>query len=998
MMTFSAPQLLGCMLGYLALLFTVGWLAERGKLPAAVINHPAIYTLSLGVIAGGLAIYGASQFAGQYGYSFLLYYAGIGLMLLLSSVLMYPVMRICRLYQLSSLADLLTFRFRSPWLGALVTLTMLGAMLPLLALQIQVIADAIHFMSGDTPDQIHETAVHDLLAVAFCVVIGTFAVYFGARRLKPEERHTGLVNAIAFESLVKLVAMLALGTYALYGVFEGPANLEKWLQQHPGAIAMMNNPLRRDAAHALLLLFFAGTITMPHIFHMAFSEGPDGPRLRMASWGLSVYLLLLSIPILPITWAAMQLSDGSGQSLPQVYSALALGLQTQSRGISVTAFLAGMSAASAVIIVSTLALANMCLKHLVLPLRLRVRRGLQAAPDIYAQLNWARAALIAAIIGSGYLFCQAVSKGELLVDLGLTAFTGTLQFLPGVLSALFWPRATRLGVTSGLLAGFAIWCALIVWPLLTVADAAGAPFGTNWPGLAEESWTAVCIGSLALNTALLAVVSLLTRPTDAELASAEVCSLDDLVRPIRRTLGLAAPADFRAALASALGDRAANTEVDRALKDLGLAETENRPYALRQLRTRIEANLSGLLGPAVAFDIMRRCIPWRLDTAQTSEDISLIERGLDRAQRSFTGLAADIDNLRRYHRETLRDLPIGVMSLGRDGEILMWNRSMEDATGVASEDIVGSYLSSLPQAWSTLLQQFVSSGKAEEHKLHLPEPDSRGRWISLHRAAVESSSGLSEDEVIVVEDLTDYTILEQELLHNERLASIGRFAAGVAHEIGNPVTGIACLAQNLAVENDIEVVPESAGTILKQTERITRIVESLVNFSHTGRDVVDDAVLVAVNLADCVDEAAHLLELDRSATPVSFHNHCNRELLVQADSQRLLQVFINLLGNARDASEPGASVDIEAEPSGEQLLISVTDSGVGIPAAAQSQVFDPFFTTKEPGQGTGLGLSLVYSIVESMGGRIQLQSPWAAGQGTRFTLCLNRAEYGGEYQ
>ena len=481
------------------------------------------------------------------------------------------------------------------------------------------------------------------------------------------------------------------------------------------------------------------------------------------------------------------------------------------------------------------------------------------------------------------------------------------------------------------------------------------------------------------------------------MASAEVCSLDDLVRPRRRTLGLESPDDFREALAGALKPSAATAEVDRALQDLRMARTENRPYALRQLRTRIEANLSGLLGPAVAFDIMQRCIPWRLDAMETSEDISLIERGLDSAHRSFTGLAADIDNLRRYHRETLRDLPIGVMSLGPDGEILMWNRAMEETTGVASEDIVGSYLSSLPGGWSSLLQHFVSSGKTVEHKLHLPEPDTRGRWISLHRAAVESSSGLSEDEVIVVEDLTDYTILEQELLHNERLASIGRFAAGVAHEIGNPVTGIACLAQNLAVENDIDAIPESAGTILKQTERISRIVESLVHFSHTGRDVVEDAKLSAVNLADCVDEAAHLLELDRSAVPIQFNNHCNRELLVLADSQRLLQVFINLLGNARDASDAGATVDVDAKPEGEQVHISVTDSGSGIPVSAQAQVFDPFFTTKEPGQGTGLGLSLVYSIVESMGGRIELRSPWSAGRGTRFTLALNRAEYGVEY-
>ncbi len=997
-MTFSAPELVGSMLCYLVLLFAVGWLADSNKLPPRLINHPAIYVLSLGVIAGGLAIYGASELAGQFGYGFLLYYTGISLMLLLSPLLMFPVMRICRLYQLSSLADLLTFRFRSPRVGALVTLTLLMAMLPLLALQVQVITDAVHLMSGHRPGRPHLTRIDDVLTVVFCLLIATFAVYFGTRRLKPEERHDGLVTAIAFESLVKLLAMLALGLYALYGVFDGPVSLNVWLQQHPGAIEMMGSPLRQDSAHALLLIFFAGALTMPHIFHMAFSEGPDRPRLRMASWGLSSYLLLLSLPILPITWAAMQLNETNAHRLPEVYSALAVGLETGSRGFSLTAFLAGMSAASAVIIVSTLALANMCLKHLVLPLRLRGEKSLQSAADIYAQLNWARGVLIAAIVTAGYVFCQAVSAGEMLVDLGLAAFIGTLQFLPGVLAALYWPRANRLGLSAGLLAGFTTWLIAIVIPLLGGTDTASGLLMSTWIGDGNASWTAVGIGSLAVNLALLVVVSLLTPTTAEEAASAEICSMDDLVRPIRRTLGLRDANAFRDKLAITLGNAAADAELERALKDLNLQATETRPYALRQLRDRIEANLSGLLGPAVAFDIMQRCIPWQLDTPQTSEDISLIERLLDSEQRSFTGLAADIDNLRRYHRETLLDLPIGVLALGLDGEILMWNRAMENTTGVRSEDIVGSYLSALPSGWSGLLQRFVESGKTVEHKLHLPEPGTRGRWISLHRAAVESSSGLREDEVIVVEDLTDYEILEQELMHSERLAAIGRLAAGVAHEIGNPVTGIACLAQNLAVEEDIEAVPDAAGTILKQTDRITRIVESLVNFSHTGLDVVEPTNLQAVNVADCIDEAVHLLELDRSAKTVMFNNGCNREQLVLAESQRLLQVFINLLSNARDASEPGGHVDIETTEEHGELLISVSDDGVGIPELSQGQVFDPFFTTKEPGEGTGLGLSLVYSILESLGGRIQLQSPRRNGRGTRFTVSLSLAEYGVEYQ
>jgi signal transduction histidine kinase len=995
-MTFSLPQLIGVIAAYISLLFGVAFLADRGWIPQRLLRHPSVYVLSLGVFAGAMAIYGAAELSFHYGYGFLLYYAGVSLMLLLSPLLMQPLMRVCRIYQLGSLADLLTFRFRSRRVGALVTLVMLAAMLPLLALQIDTVSDTISILSGDHAAVSHRDIHNSALPLVFCGLMTVFAIYFGSRQLAPQERHDGLVAAIALESLVKALALLIVGLAAVYGVFGGFGGLDTWLETNPHILQLLDSPLRQDSAHALLLIFFAGAVAMPHMFHMAFSESPDSRGLDHASWGLPAYLLVLSLPILPITWAAMKLDS----ELPQVYSILTVGLESGSPGIAIAGFLAGMSAASAVVIVSTLALANMCLNHLILPVVLRRGSGgLDAGPDIYAQLRWLRGALIGAIILTGYGFFRLMAARQSLVDLGLAAFIGTVQFLPAVLATIYWPRANEKGLICGLLAGVLTWYFTVVLPLFSDFE---PEFIRHlyliWFDDGESVWSAATISSLGINICLFVLASVLTRTSAEEAMSAEICSMDDLNRPMRQTLGVRDPLQIKRNLAKALGETTASSEVDRALRELRLTAGEDRPYALRQLRARIEANLSGLLGPAVAYDIMQRCVPYQLGTPEASEDISLIERRLDNAQVQFTGLAADLDNLRRYHRETLRDLPIGVFSLGRDGEVLMWNRTMEETTGVLADDIVGSYLSALPDAWSSTLGEFVASGKEAEHKLHLLGASSQGRWISLHKAAVESSSRVSEDQVIVVEDLTDYEMLEQELLHSERLASIGRLAAGVAHEIGNPVTGIACLAQNLEYEEDPAAVQEAASDILKQTERVTRIVESLVNFSHTGKDLVEGSELQAVNLADCVDEAIHLLELDISAKRVHFVNRCNREHLVQAEAQRLLQVFINLLSNARDASERNGEVVIAAQAQGSQLVITVTDHGEGIPEDIQNQVFEPFFTTKEPGQGTGLGLSLVYSILDNLDGRISLQSPLDNGPGTRFSVALASASYNAEYQ
>jgi signal transduction histidine kinase len=276
------------------------------------------------------------------------------------------------------------------------------------------------------------------------------------------------------------------------------------------------------------------------------------------------------------------------------------------------------------------------------------------------------------------------------------------------------------------------------------------------------------------------------------------------------------------------------------------------------------------------------------------------------------------------------------------------------------------------------------------------------RWISLHKTTIDAEP--NSNTVIMVEDVTDFEMLEGELLHSERLASIGRLAAGVAHEIGNPVTGIACLAQNLEYEEDQGEIRQMAQDILKQTGRVTRIVESLMNFSHTGANA-GDTNLSPTNLADCIDEAIHLLGLDHGARPAKFDNRCDRELLVLADSQRLLQVFINLLSNARDACEDHAEIQVRASVDGPQISVDVDDNGCGIPGHLQSQVFEPFYTTKEPGAGTGLGLALVYSIMEEMNGRVHITSPLYRGRtpgarrnpGTRVTLQLPRTSYGPDF-
>jgi PAS domain S-box-containing protein len=308
------------------------------------------------------------------------------------------------------------------------------------------------------------------------------------------------------------------------------------------------------------------------------------------------------------------------------------------------------------------------------------------------------------------------------------------------------------------------------------------------------------------------IVSLLSTQSPSEQIAANTCSVDNLRRPYRWELTATSTSDFVRGLSEPLGRLTAEREVQMALADLGMDPAETRPYALRRLRDQIESNLSGLLGPSVAQDILDQHLPYKVRTEQggSAEDIHYIESRLEDYRDRLSGLAAELDSLRRFHRQTLFDLPIGVCSLGKDLEILSWNNAMTELTGITDEQVIGSRLNNLPAPWHELFMEFLHGPSAQVYRKPV-EAHGETHWVSLNRAVIGDgdSFGHPDSQVIVVEDISELHRLEVRLSHNERLASIGRLAAGVAHEIGNPVTGIACLAQNLKAETDRHRRPAS---------------------------------------------------------------------------------------------------------------------------------------------------------------------------------------------
>ncbi len=976
-MTFELGQLFLAGVAYLLLLFLIAWTAERGHLPEWVARHPATYALSLGVYATSWSYYGSVGFAASHGYHFLTIYLGVTLAFALTPILLLPILRIARDYQLTSLADLFAFRYHSQVAGILVTLFMLVGILPYIALQIRAVTESVLVLT--------EREAPALLALGFCLTLILFAILFGARHTTPREKHEGLVVAIAFESLVKLVALLFVGLFAVWGVFGGLGDLQQWLSERPEAVEALHAPVRENGAAwlAMTLLAFAAAFLLPRQFHMTFTENLEERNLISASWAFPLFLLLLNLAIVPILWAG----SITAPDIDPDYYVLGLSLNSGASWLVVLTFLGGVSAASAMMIVTTLALSAMSLNHLVLPLR-----RLRSDDNLYRWLLNARRLLIVTIILAGYGFYLILEHHQGLAQLGLISFVAVAQFLPGVVGLLLWPRATRAGFLSGLSGGIAVWCVTLLLPLIERSGL--LTFGYDITPLLQasgmETWTFATFWSLVVNGTLFVTVSLLGQPSREEAEAARACHRDSLFLP-RTTV--ATPAQLRERLAHILGQETAEREIAQALDDLGLSADEPLPPNTRQrLGERIERNLSGLIGPVLAHMIVNH--EMGLDNTERQHDhaahhLRFAEDRLEDSRLELRGLAAELDSLRRYHRQILHDLPIGVLSVGPEQTVLSWNRAMSELSGLDERSVVDTSLDQLPQPWAGLIRSFLRGQDRFLRKIRM-EIDGRDRWFNLHKAALaDPLAGReppSRGAVILVEDMTDLHTLEAELTHTERLASIGRLAAGVAHEIGNPVTGIACLAQNLRDEEEIDQARASAEQIIHLTGRINAIVQSLVSFSHSGEQRACAPLLERVTLRHCIDEAVELIRLGEVGKQRRLDNRCPDGLVIQGDAPRLIQVFVNLLSNAVLASEPGGLIEIDGRREEGLAVVELTDHGEGIAPELIERIFEPFFTTRQPGEGTGLGLPLVYSIIQDHAGSITIHS--SPGEGTRVTLRL----------
>jgi signal transduction histidine kinase/Na+/proline symporter len=963
-LSLSLPQIFSISLTYLFILFGSAYATERGWIPRRFTHNRFIRVISLGVYAGAFSFFGTLGFAQDYGASFMLYYFGASAVFILAPLLLYPVARISLAHKLGSLADLFAFRYPRSWVGGIVALFMLTGAIPLIALQIQAVAESIHLINQEVSS--------DTLAAVFCMTMAVFAILFGARHVSTRNKHEGLVVALALESTLKLIAYVAIAAYALFVVFGSTENLNQWLLANYSLQAQVELELSEGSSRLMLLTFFAGAITMPHMFHILLTENDDAGVIRTSRWAFPLYMLILGMCVAPIFWAATFLVVDT----PAEFFALGLGLNQGNNIMVLLAFIGGFAACSGVLIVLTLALASMSVNHLVLPVY-----QVSEERDFFAFLLTTRRTLIMAIITLAYLLYHFLGSQQDLMTLGFVSFIGTLQFLPGLIGAFYWRNANSYGLLAGLLTGFMFWAVILLFPLLINIVSAAMAETQNRFTLSPDMWFMGSIVPLLANIGAFILFSKLTPLSPAEITAAEECMSDSPIKPYQGELGVTAVAEIEQQLSLAIGESAAAAQIKLGLEDLGLNSNEQKPFALLQLRNQIESNLTSIVGQTVAHRLFAQYLPFRTSKPgiKTKESMQSLESRFELNRSALTGVAAELDILRRHHRQLLEDLPAAVCTLDYTGRVLTWNKAMIDLTGIGADGVLDYPYQMLPTAWAQLFSQFIGAETNDLTKVELPA-NRRNLTLNLHKQATDTG-----DILIVIEDVTEEQTLEEQLMHNQRLAAIGQLAAGVAHEVGNPVTGIACLAQDISIETEDPELQKIAREILQQTERITAILNSLVNFAHRGSDL-SQTNYTSVKLKQCIDEAIYLLSLSKDVTAVKFDNQVASELVVPGDEQRLLQVFVNLLSNARDASPEASEIQICAEIEDQQTAIHVIDHGIGIKEEERREIFEPFYTTKDPGKGTGLGLAIVSTIVQEHQGSIVAEP--VEPSGTEITIRL----------
>lgn len=783
----SVNILLAACLGYVFLLFAVAFIVDRRtrERPINWLHSPVIYTLSISVYCTSWTFYGAVGSAARNGLEFITIYLGPTLVFVGWWWLLRKLVRIGRAHRITSIADLISSRYgKSSSLAVLVTLIAVIATTPYIALQLQSVTSSYQVIAGEA----------DGVTTAFWVAAGMalFTILFGTRNLDANERHHGVVAAIALEAVVKLLALIAVGIYATFFVADGLAdvfaNVPKEVIQGSGDVF---------GPKWVILTFLSATaiICLPRQFQVTVVENIEERHLATASWLFPLYLFGMTIFIMPIALVGLKVMPEGAN--PDLY-VLTLPLASERNELALFAFLGGFSSATSMVIVAAIAVSTMVSNHIVMPIALRLLAASHAVSgDVRNLLLVSRRVSIGVILGLGFLYFYVSGGSEALAAIGLIAFVGVAQFLPSLVGGIFWRGATRLGAIAGLIAGASLWAYTLFLPsfggqfILSANALAYGPFGIDFLrpqallGLTGmDPLVHAVIWSVGANAIIFIVVSCFTQADVLERLQGTL--FVDVFRsaggaPTTHTTGTAETEDLFILAQRILGTQPARDLFD----EMALAQGINSglPHATDTVISRLERELAGSIGAASAHAMVTRIAGRQTvgmneliniadetqELIETSRQLADKSAALERTARQLRVVNERLRTLDAQKDEFLsqvsHELRTPMTSVRSFAEILMENKGTSPETTARFMSIIHDESIRLTRLLDEILD--ISSLEAGRTELILEDIDADK---ALNRA-IDTISGITHKEGVEVNIIGDIKGLKTQA-NDDRLRQV----------------------------------------------------------------------------------------------------------------------------------------------------------------------------------------------------------------------------------
>lgn len=519
---------------YLSLLFVVAYFAEKKQLLSDKWS-PFIYALSIGVYCTAWTFYGSIGRASVFGPDFLSIYVGPILLMPLCWGFYRKIIKISKVQKITSIADFISSRYgKNISVGALVAVVCIIGVIPYISLQIKAIADSFDIINSASNVEPSSSIIQTWKPLVVTLVLGFFIILFGTSKIDASEKHVGLVNAIAFESIVKLIAFSIGGIYIIYTVLNNYSTIQ--IQQNPAVQHLFTFDTNSGYLKwfGMSILSFTAFVFLPRQFQLGVIENKDDAHLKTAIWVFPTYLILINLLVIPIALAGILFYNG--HSYNPDYTILSIPGALRADWISVIVFLGGFSAATGMIIVETIALSTMFSNNILIPIILSIPTLKNSFfTHVLKSIKWIRRISILFLLLLSYLYYQYISGKYSLVSIGLISFTAVAQFAPSVLFGIYWKRASKLASIVSIAIGIGIWFFTLVIPTLVSAELLPSSILSN--GIANISWlkpnhlfgvaiadpiTHAFFWSILLNILAFVSISLFLRPSEEEITQAEL--------------------------------------------------------------------------------------------------------------------------------------------------------------------------------------------------------------------------------------------------------------------------------------------------------------------------------------------------------------------------------------------------------------------------------------------------------------------------------------------